>query len=291
MTPRLAAALVLTLGCVASRPVLAADPTMAGCLAANEGAIKLRVDHKLRQAREQSLLCAAASCPAEVRAACEKRAMDITTAIPTIVFEPRDGHGSELTGVTATMDGEPLTPRLDGTALAVDPGEHTFVFARAGGETAEKRIIIHEGEKDRREPIVIGTAPAVVLPAPPPGASLLGTRRVVGLGLGGAGVVGLGVATALGVVASSAWSRVKTACGPGGPTECNTTSPSTVTSDRSTAVTDGTASTVLFVLGGALIAGGAVVFLTAGLGGSGASVAVTPTLGPAEAGFSLRGTF
>ncbi len=55
------------------RDTLAEGPTMAECLAANESAIRLRSDHELRQAREQTLVCASPTCPAEVHNACQPR--------------------------------------------------------------------------------------------------------------------------------------------------------------------------------------------------------------------------
>ena len=60
------------------------------------------------------------------------------------------------------MDGRPVEGQ-QGTAIAADPGEHTFVFAATGQPPIERKFILREGDRDRREPIVIG-----VLPAPGP---------------------------------------------------------------------------------------------------------------------------
>src|ERR1019366_4336569 len=48
----------------------AAGPSVGECLSATEAALKLRNDHKLREARHQLLICAAPSCPSDVRADC-----------------------------------------------------------------------------------------------------------------------------------------------------------------------------------------------------------------------------
>jgi hypothetical protein len=47
----------------------AGDPTMADCIRANEMSISLRGSEHLREAHEQLLVCAARTCPDEVRAA------------------------------------------------------------------------------------------------------------------------------------------------------------------------------------------------------------------------------
>jgi len=275
-------------------PARAAEPTMEACLASNEGAIKVRADHKYRQARDESLACAAASCPAEVRATCDKRVRDMTAAIPTLVFAAKDPRGADLTAVTVTMDGAPLAPRLDGTALAVDPGEHVFSFATPGLPAVERRLVVYEAQKERRESIVFA---AVVAPAGSPSTAersgFFTTRRILGVGAAGVGVVSVAAGAVLGVLASSAWSRVKNDCGPGGPGSCSATDPASVTSSRSTAITDGTASTALFITGGVLAAAGAVLLLTGGSHEKAPPTAVglTPTMGPGQLGLVLSGRY
>jgi hypothetical protein len=290
----------------------AADPNMAACLTANENAIKLREEHKLRQARDQSLICTARSCPGEVREACQNRITQLNSAIPTVVFEVKDADGNDLSHVAVTMDGEPLADRLDGTPIPLDPGEHTFVFAVGGYTKQEKRLVVYQGETNRRERIQFAVPLARPSPTPasgsqgepasnpppaeqaPSSASLgLGFQRVIGLTLAGVGVVGVGVGSVLGLVASSAWSRVKAACGPGGPSSCATddANRSSVVSDRDTAQKDGTLATITIIGGGALIATGLVLFLTGPQRESATPVALSPSLGPGQAGFACRGAF
>jgi serine/threonine-protein kinase len=140
--------------------------------------------------------------------------------MPTIVFETKDRDGNDISAVSVTMDGQPLAGRLEGTALSIDPGEHAFVFTTHDAPPVEKRLIIRESEKGRREKIVLGgnsaagpvpqappagpdAPPAApfasteATPVPPPAASSAGsggTQRVIGIVVGGVGVVGLGVA-------------------------------------------------------------------------------------------------
>lgn len=141
-----------------STRALAADPTTADCLAASETSLKLGNQHKLRAERSQLLVCAAANCPGDIRNECVRRVDDVNHAIPTIIFEAKDGGGKDLSAVKVTMDGEVLVERLEGTALSIDPGEHTFVFETAGQPPLSKQFVIRESEKDRREAITLGPA-------------------------------------------------------------------------------------------------------------------------------------
>ena len=285
--PRAGATILMLVVALSAVPRLAraADATMSECLAANESAIKLQDGHKLRQARTESLACSAVSCPAEVRESCQGRVARLNAAIPTLVLQAKDGSGADVSHVLVTMDGQPFADRLDGTAIPLDPGDHTFAFAVGGQPTVERRFVVYEGETDRRERVQLGGAAPL----------RLGPQRTLGIALGGAGVLGVGAGAVLGLVASSAWSSVKSACGPGGASNCiPSTSQASVTSEQSTAKTDGTISTVLFVAGGALIAAGTVVFLMGGHRGgedNPAQVALTPCLGPGQAGLVVRGGF
>jgi hypothetical protein len=289
-----------------------AGPTLSECIAANETSIKLRGENGLREARDQSLACSSPSCPAELREACENRVTQLNLAIPTIVFEVKDAAGNDVTHVTVTMDGKPLVDHIDGTAIALDPGEHTFGFEIDGKSQATKHLVAYQGDLNRRVQIQLGT-PAVVIPlisTPPPPllprvsvppaptsptASGLGTQKILGLTLGGAGIAGVGVGAVFGILASTVWSRVTSACGAGGSADCVTTASHTsITSDQTTAQTDGTVSTVAFVAGGALVAAGVVLFLTGGHRGeksSPSAIRLEPSLGVGETRLSLRGSF
>ncbi len=136
----------------------AADPTMADCLGASETSIRLRSAHHLREARQQLLVCAALTCPAEVRSECERRVVAVNAAIPTLVFDAKDASGNDLLAVSVAMDGKPLAERLEGTAISLDPGAHSFHFESPGHAPVDKSFVLREGEKDRRERITFGAA-------------------------------------------------------------------------------------------------------------------------------------
>src|SRR3569832_1401140 len=140
----------------ASLRAWAADPTTADCLSATESALTLRNQHKLRDARAQLLTCAAATCPSDVRDECVRRVAEVNAAMPTIVFEVKDGAGNDVSGVRVDMDGGVLAEHLEGTALSIDPGELTFMFTHAGDPQVQKLFVIREGEKGGRERIAKG---------------------------------------------------------------------------------------------------------------------------------------
>ncbi len=318
--------LTLTVAVAGTRSASAANPTMAECLSANENAIKLRGDHKLRQAREQSLVCAASSCPGEVRDTCQLRVRDLNGAIPTIVFLAKDGAGQDVVSVKVSMDGESIGDHLDGTAIQVDPGQHKFSFEVAGRQPVEWSLVISEGQKDRREPIALGapaegtraspapinapapaTQPNVATPSPAvnetarsepvqPAGSPGAGQRVAGIVIGAAGVAGLGLGAVFGGLAASDWSNARAACN-GKPASCTTSATSPGRQDEVSATNKATVSTVGFIAGGVLAAGGIVVFLTAPRGSSGETPAsarridLAPSAGPGGTGLWIRGWF
>jgi hypothetical protein len=282
------------------RDARAADPTTADCLGATESSVKLRNEHKLRAERAQLLICASENCPADIRKDCAGRVEEVNTQIPTIIFQAKDGAGADLSAVKVTMDGEVLTERLEGTAISIDPGAHTFTFEAAGQPLVTKQFVIQEAQKDRREEIVFG-APAgsvssAIQPAtqPPTQPSRgLGTQRVLGLVAGGGGVAAIAVGSVFGILTGSAISQQKTDC----PSSMTCPNPKAAASDHSTWTTDSAVSTAMFVVGGVLLAGGAVLFFlprhpseqvqtppTAGL-------VVMPSVGPGGGAMVLRGDF
>jgi hypothetical protein len=253
-------------------PARAADPTIGDCLLAAEASLKLRSEHKLRQTRTQLLVCSSASCPSEVRQECMKRMDEVNTAAATIVLAVKNGSGQELSKVKVTVDGQLLTDHLDGSALSVDPGAHEFTFEVAGEAPLTKTIILHEGEKDRRETVIIGApvppAQTAVTPAAQPGEGggspgeapsegAGSTLRVLGITSTALGVAGLGAGGVLGALASSAWHKAQGEC------PSHTGCSSQAMNDRSTAVSLATGSTIAFIAGGVLAAGGLTLFFVA----------------------------
>lgn len=286
-----AAAVLATLLFFRVAPAYAQAVTPASCIAANEEAGPLRHAGKLREARAKLRLCSAQSCPVIVRKDCVAAAAQADADVPTVAFSVQDPAGNDLSAVSVMLDGQPLAEKLDGKALDVDPGEHLFRFDAAGLPPVEKRLVIVEGEKNRRERVHLGpprpgpTVLAAPLPAPPPAPRANG-RRTLGLVLGGTGLGLLAVGGASGLVAFLEWDAAKTACGPSFPAKC--ANPSIGSSDRSATLVASTVADVTLGVGAAALVTGAVLVLMAPESGSRAA---TLTLAPGRSGLVLAGTF
>jgi hypothetical protein len=265
LSPALAAASLLLLGGSAQ----GADDTVAECLAASDASLKSGTEHRLRDERAHLLVCAAAGCPAEIREECIRRVDEVNAAIPTVIFEVKDAAGNDLSAVRVTMDGEMLVERLEGVALSIDPGAHTFAFEAPGRPRVLKHFVIRESQKDRREPITLDAraSPSTGLPLaatqstlpPQPaqgeGTSGLGMRRIVTVVAGIVGVGGVGIGTAFGLTAWSKRDSARNAC----PSLCSTQEGVDMWND---AKTWGNASTVAFVVGAVGVGTAAVLWFT-----------------------------
>jgi hypothetical protein len=235
-------------------------PSIEDCLAANHASIKLDSDNKLRAERAQLLICAAESCPLEIRLECAKRVEQVNETLPSIVFDVKDGTGADVGAVKIAMDGEVVADRLLGTAIAVDPGEHQFTFEIAGQPPLTKRLMIRVSEQNRRETIAFppsapSVAAAPLAPQPPlPTKRPLSGQRIAALAAGGVGVVGVVIGSVFGLEAKSK----KTAAE--GFNCSNGMCPTQAGVDAwSSARTAGTVSTVAFIIGGVGLAGAATL--------------------------------
>jgi hypothetical protein len=252
-------------------PASAANPTTIDCLSANDKSIALRNQHKLMAARTELLVCASASCPGEVRKDCVRRIEQVNASMPTIVFEAKDESGNDLTAVTIKMDGEVITEQLDGTAISIDPGAHTFTIDAIGQPTVTKQLVIREGQKDRREQIQVRTlreaatasSPALPPPtapsAPQPAAPEhrgLGAQKTAALAAVAIGAVGMGIGTVFGLQSMSKHDQASEVC----PGVCRDEVGVKLWDD---ARASGNIATIGFVIGTAGVLGGAVLWLTA----------------------------
>ena len=192
-------------------------------------------------------------------------------------------------------DVSPIIENLEKTQLRKNPMPEFRV-----GDTVRVWVLIKEGDKERRERIVIGPAlvPAVTpppsesAPSSPPGASSVGmsTQKLLGLVAGGVGVAGLALGTVFGVMTLSEASQQQTDCA----SATNCMHYPQAASDHSTGATDRTISTVGFIAGGLLLAGGAVLFFTAGHPSERAAATgllVVPSVVPGGGEMLLKGDF
>ncbi|MGD0527088.1 MAG: hypothetical protein ABSE49_18235 [Polyangiaceae bacterium] len=278
-----------------------AAPTKEQCIDANSQAQKLRRESKLEAARQALLACSDPACPVMVRGDCAARLDEVQKAQPTLVLDVKSRAGDDLTDVTVKLDGVPFPAKLDGTAVPVDPGPHTFSFEAAGFEPVTKSLVLKEAEKDRRERIVLRripkaapdspTEPAPALPDEPPVAEpprVMGPQRWIALGVGALGLGGVAVGSIFGLKASSDWSAQQSACA--SPSSC--TNHAAALTDHSNLATDSTISTWAFIGGGVLLASGALLFLTAPKHPAPVTgIVVVPEAGPRSVAMELSARF
>ncbi len=216
------------------------------------------------------------------------RALEAGLSRLTIAVTQRDVPGLEI-----KRDGGVLGQPLWGTPVPIDPGDHTLSASAPGKTTWQATVRVERGG---------GSASVTVPPLQdgPAGATDAGganavapgpwsTQRYLGVGAAGAGVIGIGVGSVLGLMAKSKNDEAHTGtkyCP--GPTQCYATGSALVHQAEGLA----TGSTVAFVAGAALAAGGVVLFLTAPSARiATADVAVRAFVGPGGGGASLGGRF
>lgn len=161
----------------------------ADCVTASEKAQSLRDDHKFLKAREQFLACARDVCPAAVKKDCADQVADLDKRTPTVVVRAKDKTGQDLVAVKVTSDGAPLTDQLDGHAIPLDPGVHTFRFEAAGNEPLEQKVVLAEGERDRSISAQFGKPEGIAethKKGAPIGAIIVSAVGLAGMGVGAA---------------------------------------------------------------------------------------------------------
>jgi hypothetical protein len=189
-----------------------------------------RDDGKLLEARKLLRFCGGAGCTPTLQRLCSQLLSDLEARVPSFVLSAKDGSGGDLVNVRVTMDGIQVATTLDGRAIEVNPGPHSFVFESPDGSKAEKTAVAEERAK--------GTIVSVMLlgavPPPPPRVAVppqpavesatdhggSGPLKTAGLVAGGAGVVGLGLGIVFGLEALSTKSAncpSNDQCAPGAP--------------------------------------------------------------------------
>lgn len=173
-------------------------------------------------------------------------------------------------------DGEPIPRESWGIAIPIDAGDH-LLEASAPGRTAWSGSVHVEGE-GKDVPVEVpqlgeapvtepaSTPPVASTPAAPAAAtapvpsSSMSTQRVVGIVVGSVGIVGIGVGSFFGLRAKAKKDdSLDNGHCPNNPNVCDQTG----TDLRNQARSSATVATVSMIAGGAALAGGIVLFLTA----------------------------
>ena len=157
-------------------PAAKSDPSRVkeqrSCVSAYEREQELERTAQLRLAREVVLTCARSACGNFLQRQCSTKYNQLESEIPTVILVARDGDADSLVDVQVTVDGEPLTSKLDGRPLPVDPGLHDFSFKIDSGAAVVQRALILQGQHDRAITVSLRapdkrTQKARPAPAPP----------------------------------------------------------------------------------------------------------------------------
>jgi hypothetical protein len=227
-----------------------------------------RDDGKLLEARQLLRICGGSSCLPTQQSLCSQWLADVETRVPSVVLVAKDRAGRDLADVKVTLDGAPIATRLDGRAFDVDPGLHKFVFELVSGVKAETTAVANERSKGIVVSVTLDAGGAEPVPGAPSGPATntgdgavlvppSGPRsangsglRTAGIVVGATGIVGLVVGAVFGVDALSTKSA-----------HCSGDLCDDGASSR--AYGQATASTVGFVAGGVLLAGGVTLWVLA----------------------------
>jgi hypothetical protein len=262
---------------------MADEPTVAQCIASSDKGLDLRRHGKLIDARSVFAECAVPACGDAIRQVCQARVAEIQAALPNIVFSPKDETGKDLVGAQVKVDGAARGEPLDGRPLAADPGPHRFVFEAPGRPAVSREFILVEGMKGRDERIDLRGELA------PQGATDGAAQRTAGWLVSGGGVLAVGVGALFGLLVTSKYSEQKSDCSSPAAAAC--TNWPGANSAHSAAVRDGAISDAAFAVGGAALATGLVLVLTARGGAPNepaAALQIAPALGPSFGGFTLQ---
>jgi hypothetical protein len=186
---------------VVVHPAGANQSDKAECARGAEEGQRLRAQGKLREALIAFTACASDSCPGLVRGDCGGWLAEVQSALPTVVVRAsaaEDGQ-HELFDVEVQVDGVPLTRKLDGRALPVNPGEHHFSFASPGRVSATETVVVRVGEQHRQLAVALVSEhplPAAPSQAPAARARLRPAARVLLIAGGAALAVSAGFGVA-----------------------------------------------------------------------------------------------
>ncbi len=195
---------------VSTMPPSARADAVKTCVDTAEQAQKLRSSGQLLLARDRFAACGRDECPAVIARDCLRWAAEVTASMPSVVFGARDEDGRDIADVRVFVDSAPLVQRLSGTAVDVDPGEHTFRFERPGAQNVVRHVLVRQGEKDR---LVLVDWPRRLAPPPEPLPSVSTPPSRWAFVLAGASVLSFAAFAGFGIKATNDLDGLRSSCG------------------------------------------------------------------------------
>lgn len=168
--------LICALAVCAAGQARAQDDAKRLCASAFTSAQRLMRSGNLIEARKKLVFCGGAECPEIMHADCQQWLSSVEASMPTVVFQVSSVTGSPPETVRMSLDGAE-TIVLDGRALPVNPGEHEMVFEASGFRTTSRHIVVSEGEKLRREVVLLDPTPPPRVTVQLPAKRLLATSQ------------------------------------------------------------------------------------------------------------------
>lgn len=183
-----------------------AAPTRQACVTAYEETQTSMRRSRLTQARASLQTCLDEACPSMLRTDCAGWLKEVEARMASVVVE-LVVDGAPVREAKLSIDGQAKSKELDGRAIEVDPGNHTFKVETAAGKEATLEAVVREGEKLKNVRLEIGSPkpppPPPVAPAPVPAPAVHTSRPVpwpvfVAAGVSVVGLAGFGVFAAQG---------------------------------------------------------------------------------------------
>lgn len=224
-----------------------------------------------------------------------ERAEKIEPLLSTVTLQLPGGGPA---GLSIVFDEAPLGVASLGVPIPVDPGSHTLEVGAPGHESRTIEISIGAGGEKKLvtiEPLDASTAASVpppVAPADgPDGApaerdevSSSSSQKIIGVVVGGVGLVGLAAGSYFAIHSGNKQDDAKADCA-NYPNDCNDTGIAANDEAKDAARN----ANIAFILGGAALVGGIVLYATAPAEPSGASYRLTPAVGSKSGGLVLSG--
>jgi tetratricopeptide (TPR) repeat protein len=194
---------------------------------------------------------------------------------------------TNVSGATVSIDDEVVGTTPIASPVLLNPGVHRIVVRKDGFAESLRRIEVAGGDfpavdlRLTEQAAALGKSSDPEVKSSAPGSTL----RTTGIIVGATGLVAIGIGAAFGLSAKSKNDEAADMCT---GIECRDPRAITLTDDARSAAT---ISTIGFVAGGVLLAGGAGLFLFAPRSESKTALRLAPRVGPQAAFLSIGGGF